>query len=585
NLNDIYSTPEKWEDDFAWVNSNLSKYKEFEGKLGSSASELLGAMKFNDEVSIKLSRLSLYSSLSKDLDLTNTTNSGRYNRMSALFSKAAAAGAFMRPEIISIPEEKLEAFMKESKDLMLYKHQFDDLLRTKAHTLSKDQETIMAQASEMMRTPYNTFNVFSDAEAQFPVVKDPEGNDIKISHGRYGASLYSTDRAFRERVYRGYYKPYMEYKNTIASLFNGNLKTHVFNAKARKYNSSLEAALNENNIPVAVYENLVNTVDRNLQPLQRWIKVKKRVLGLTDIHLFDTYVTLFPGVKKEYSFEEAKKIVAEALKPLGQDYINNLNAAFNNRWIDVYETKGKRSGAYSSGTTFGVHPYVLLNWNNQLNDVFTLAHEMGHNMHSFYTGQTQPFPYADYSIFVAEVASTANEALLLDYLIEHAESKEAKLALIEKYLSNITGTFYRQTGFAEFEMKVHQMSEKDEPLTPDNLCAMYKDLAQRYFGPEMTVDDEESYTWARIPHFYYNYYVYQYATGYAASQALVAGIKKEGEPAIKRYLDFLKSGSSDYPINVLKIAGVDMTSPEPVLQTIRKMNDLLDQMEKLLDEK
>jgi oligoendopeptidase F len=290
-------------------------------------------------------------------------------------------------------------------------------------------------------------------------------------------------------------------------------------------------------------------------------------------------------VKKEYSYDDAKKLVLDALKPLGEDYLSHLKTAFENRWIDVYETKGKRSGAYSSGTTFGVHPYVLLNWNNQLNDVFTFAHEMGHNMHSFYTGQNQPFPYADYSIFVAEVASTTNEALLLDYLIEHAKTKEEKLALIEKNLNNITTTFYRQTRFAAFEEWAHTQNEKGEALTPESMCEKYGKMYQDYWGDTMTVDDEETYTWARIPHFYYNFYVYQYATSFAASQAIAAKIKAEGQPAIDKYLNFLKSGSSKYPIEVLKEAGVDMNSPEPILAVVKKMNELLDQMEKLLNEK
>lgn len=584
-LSDIYATEELWEKDFSWVNDNLEEYARFEGKLSKSAADLLAALKFDDEVGMKVSRLHLYASLSKDLDLTNSTNSARYERITALYSKVGAASAYLRPEITVLPEEKINEFMKSSKELAVYKHQFENIFRTKKHTLSKEQEELLALSSEIAQVPYHAFNVFTDAEAQFPTVKGPDGKDIEISHGRYSAALFSTDREYRERVYRGFYKPFKEYKNTLAALFNGNLKSHSFYSKARKYNSSREAALDANNIPVSVYDNLVKTVDQNLKPLQRWVKIKKRVLGLKEIHLFDTYVTLFPGVKKEYDYQKAVQIVTEALKPMGEDYISKLKTAFDNRWIDVYETKGKRSGAYSSGTTYGVHPYVLLNWNNQLNDVFTLAHEMGHNMHSYYTGQSQPYPYADYSIFVAEVASTANEAFLLDYLIENAQSREEKLALIEKYLTNITTTFYRQTGFAEFEEKVHEKIEKGEPLTPDTLCAMYGELAQRYFGSEMVVDEEETYTWARIPHFYYNFYVYQYATGYAASQALVAKIKQEGQPAIDRYLDFLKSGSSDYPINVLKRAGVDMNSPEPVLQTINKMNQLLDQMEKLLDEK
>jgi oligoendopeptidase F len=374
----------------------------------------------------------------------------------------------------------------------------------------------------------------------------------------------------------------LDYKNTYNSLFNGNLKSISFNARARKYDTNRKAALDGNNIPESVYENLVNTVEKNLQPLHRWASLKKKVLGLSDLHAYDTYVTLFPATKRDYTYDESKEILLKALKPLGDDYLKSLKLAFENRWIDVFETKGKRSGAYSSGVAFGVHPYVLLNWNNQLNDLFTFAHEMGHNMHSYYTENTQPYIYANYSIFVAEVASTLNEALLLDYLIANARTEEEKLALIEEQLNNMTTTFYRQTRFASFEQWAHVAHQKGEALTPDKLSEKYGQMYQDYWGSEMVVDEEEKVTWARIPHFYYNFYVYQYATSYAASQAIVEKINKEGQSAIDKYLNFLKAGSSKYPIEVLKEAGVDMNSPEPILAVVNKMNELLDQMEQIL---
>ncbi len=582
NLTDIYKTPQQWEEDFKWVENSISKFKEFEGKLGNSAKELLTCLKFDDEVGIKISRLFLYASLSKDLDLGNAENQGRYERISALGAKLSAASSFIRPEILKIPEEKLWQFVESEEGLKVYKHQFDDLLRTKAHTLTPREEEIMALASPVTNVPYTAFGMFSNADIQFPTVKDEKGNDIKISHGRYGAAMYSTNREYRKRVYKGMYKPFKDYKNTLSALFNGNIKGLIFNAKARNYKSTREAALTPNNVPLTVYDNLVNTVNKNLAPLQRWGKLKKKILKLKELHPYDAYVTLFPSVKKEYTYEESIDILMKALKPLGEDYLKNLKHAIDNRWIDVVETKGKRSGAYSSGVSYGTHPYVLLNWSNQLNDVFTFAHEMGHNMHSFYTEKSQPYPYANYSIFVAEVASTANEALLLDYLIEHAETKDEKLALIEKQLNNITTTFYRQTRFAEFEQLVNEKTESGEALTPDLLNKYFGDMYQKYWGPEMVTDEEESYSWARIPHFYYNFYVYQYATSYAASQELVAQIKKEGQPAIDRFLSFLKAGSSMYPIDVLKTAGVDMTSPKPILAVVNKMNELLDKMEELL---
>lgn len=584
NLEDIYASPDGWEEDYKWVEDELPGYVSFKGHLSKSCKIFLEALKFDDSIGIKLSRLYLYAMLSKDLDLSDSAARGRHDRINSLYSRVMAAGSFLQPEIISLPPDKIESYFAESADLRVYRHRIDDLTRKKQHTLSAEVEEVLAGNVEINHIPYGAFSVFTDAELQFPAVKDPEGREVKISHGRYSAALYSTDREFRKRVYKGFYGPFMEYKNTLSVLFSGVIKTHVVNSRIRKYSSSRAAALNENNIPEHVYDSLVKNVNENLQPLHRWAGIRKRVLGLDELHPYDLYVTLFPGVARTYDFEEGKKIVSESLKPVGNEYIENVQKAFDNRWVDVFETKGKRSGAYSSGTTYGIHPYVLLNWNGQLNDVFTLAHEMGHNMHSYYTLQNQPYPYADYSIFLAEVASTANEALLLDYLIVRAESREEKMSLIEKYLTNITTTFYRQTYFAEYEQRVHEMAENSEPLMPDVLCGMYRDLIARYWGPELVIDDEESYTWARVPHFYYNFYVYQYATGYSASQALVSAIKSEGQPAVDRYLEFLKAGNSDYAINVLKKAGIDMTSPEPVKHTIRKMNELLDQLEELLEQ-
>ncbi len=584
NLNDIYETEDAWEADFAWLNDNLKNYKSFEGTLGNSAQELLKSLKFDEEIGIKFGRLHLHAFLSKDLDLADTKYQGIYSRTMGLASNLSAASSFMRPEILAIPESKLWDFVKSEEGLKVYEQQFKEMLRRKEHTLSKNEEEILALSSQLQQVPYDVFSLFKNADMQFPKVKDENGNEIQISDGRYYAALYSNDRDYRERVYKGYYVPFMEYKNAIGAMFNGNLKSIQFNSKARKYNSSREAALDANNIPISVYDNLVNTCKENARVLHRWAEMKKKVLKLNDFHAYDTYVTLFPSVQKDFTYDEGVELTLESLKPLGEDYVASLNKAFNNRWLDVYETKGKRSGAYSSGTTFGMHPYVLLNWNEQLNDVFTLAHEMGHNMHSYYTGLNQPYPYADYSIFVAEVASTMNEALLLDYLIENATTKEEKLALIEKNLNNITTTFFRQTRFAEFEQMVHEKTEKGEALTPDKLSELYGELYQSYWGPSMMVDEEEKFTWARIPHFYYNFYVYQYATSFAASQALAAKIKEEGQPAIDKYLSFLKAGSSVPPIEVLKMAGVDMTSPEPILAVVKKMDQLLDQMEELLAE-
>lgn len=582
NLADVYESPEKWEEEFKVVESKIEEYKKFEGTLGNSAEALLACFKFDNEMGIKVERLYLYASLAQDLDLANAENQGRYNRLIALYTRVGAASSFIAPEVLSMPEEKLWSFINSSDELKIYTQSMKDLLRTKEHTLSKEQEEILALASPVKSLAGDVFSMFNNADIQFPKVEGEDGKEIQVSHGRYGAAMYSNDRGFRERVYKGIYKPYKEYQNTYGALFNGQIKSLVFNARARKYNSTREASLDRNNIPLSVYDNLINTVRENIKVLHRWAELKRKVLGYKELHPYDTYVSLFPSVKKEYSYDEASDILYKALVPLGDKYVNDVKNAVDNRWIDVYETKGKRSGAYSSGTTFGVHPYVLLNWNNQLNDVFTFAHEMGHNMHSFYTGNTQPYPYANYSIFVAEVASITNEALLLDYLIKNAKTKEEKLALLEMNLQNIQATFFRQTRFADFEQLTNELTEKGEALTPVKLTELFGKMYQEYWGPAMAMDEEEGYSWARIPHFYYNFYVYQYATSYAASQAVAEKILTEGEPAVEKYLEFLHSGSSQYPIDVLKKAGVDMNSPEVIKAVVRKMNSLMDQMEELL---
>ena len=583
NLNDIYDDETKWEEDFSHIEKNIDVYKSYIGKLSTSSQALYELLKFDEGTGILISKVYHYASLAKDLDLNDTKYQSLYDRISGLSSKIAAASSFIKPEILAMPEEKLWAFVEEKPELKHYKHFFDEYLRTKNHSLTTREEELIAMVSPLQDIAHNASSLFSNADAKFPFVKDEQGNEIQISHGRYYAVMESTDREYRRRAYQGFYVPFIQNKNTLASLFNGNIKGLIFNAKARNYKSTLEASLDANNVPVSVYDNLIDTVSAGISSHHRWAQIKQKILKLDDFHAYDTYVTLFPSVQKKYTYEEGVKIILEALKPLGENYIANLRRAIENRWIDVFETKGKKSGAYSSGTIIGVHPYVLLNWNDQLGDIFTLAHEMGHNMHSYYTQNAQPYIYADYSIFVAEVASTTNEALLQDYLIEKSESKEERLALIENFLNSVSTTFFRQTRFAEYEKLVNSMAEKGESLTPDLLCELYSKLERKYWGSDMSIDEEETYSWARIPHFYYNFYVYQYATGFAASRALAEKIKNEGAPAVSKYLEFLKSGSSDYPINILKNAGVDMSTPEPVLAVINKMNRYMDEIESIIE--
>ncbi len=583
NLNDIYASDEQWETDFNWVIGQIPEYKKYEGRLADSPSTLLACLRLDDSVGMKLERLYLYSMLSKDSDLRDNKYQAMDDRIKSLYSKITATSSFIKPELLSIPDEKLLKMISANEELKIYKHLIDDLLRTKAHTLSNKEEKILALAGEITQAPYSAYSMFTNADLKFPIIKDDDGNDVELSHARFYAAMYSGDREYRNRAFSGYLNTYKNYVNTFSSLFNSNLKTNIFNARSRNYISAREASLDKNNIPVSVYDKLVEAVNKNFEPMHRWAALKKKLLKVDELCPYDVYVTVFNQEnEKKYPYEEAIELVLKSLEIMGSDYQESLRKAFGNRWIDVYETQAKKSGAYSSGTTFGVHPYVLLNWTDLLNDVFTLAHEMGHNMHSYYTGLSQPFPYANYSIFLAEVASTFNESLLLEYLINNSQKKDEKLFLLEKYLDNITATFYRQVMFAEFEMNTYQKTESGEALTPEILCKMYKDIYQKYWGPEMKVVKEEEYTWSRIPHFYYNFYVYQYSTGFAASEVLSNKVKSEGEPAVKRYIEFLKAGSSDYPINILKKAGVDMNSSEPVLAVTTKMNQILDEVESLL---
>ena len=581
NLCDIFQSDEKWEETFRLAEEQIPVLKKFEGTLAVAVENIISYLKMEEEIEIILKRLHLYAMLSKDSDMNVPKYQSMDSRIKTLITNFASYASFFKPEVLKLEKEKIEKWCEEIEELKIYAHFFDDLFREKPHSLTSGEEKILALTTELKNVPYNTFSLFTNTDLQFPKVNDESGNEIEISHGRFYSAMYSGNRDFREEAYRAYYKPYMQYANTFSSLLMGNIKGNVFSSKVKKFNSSKEASLSRNNISIKVYENLVKAVNANLGPMHRWTALKKKILTVGELHPFDTYVNIFQNEGKKYSYEESVVLIKEALQPLGTSYFEILEKAFSQRWIDVYETRFKRSGAYSSGTTVGVHPYVLLNWNHQLNDVFTLAHEMGHNLHSYYTGTSQPYVYANYSIFLAEVASTFNESLLLDYLLEQSQSKEEKLFLYEKYLNNITTTFYRQTMFAEYESEIYQLVEEGHSLTTLDFRDLYKDLYQKYWGSEMLVDPEEEYTWARIPHFYYNFYVYQYATGFAASELLVQKIKSEGASGVKKYLQFLCSGSSKYPLDILRDAGVDMSTSEPIIATINKMTLILNEIEKL----
>jgi len=583
NLADIFPSEKAWQAEYDAISIDIKKLSAYNGKISKSAKSIYEYMMLIDGLDQRYGKLSIYASLGKDIDINDSTFSVIFEKSQKLGSEYSSAGSFFNPEFLQLSDKQMEDFYKNEPKLNVFKHKFDALFRVKKHTLSAEQEKLLAEISPIWEIPVNTYNTLNDAELPFPTIKGPDGKDVQVSHGRYRSGLYSQDRNYRRDIYKGEYVPYNALKGTLANLFNGRVKERITNAKIRQYSSAVESYLYENNIPVSVYENLVKVANENLKTQHRWASIKKKVLKLDELHPYDTYVSLFPAVTKKYTYDEAVAICKKALEPLGKEYLDAMFTGFENRWIDVYETKAKRSGAYSNSSGSGPHPFILLNWNNTLDDMFTLIHELGHNMHSFFTEKAQPFHYRDYSTFVAEVASTANEALLLEYLIKNATSKEEKSALYEKFLTNVQTTFFRQTHFAEYEKLIHEKAEKGEILTADQLTEEFSKMYQKYWGTEMVTDPEEGLSWARIPHLMkYNFYVYQYATSFAASFILIENIKKDGKPAIDKYLKFLSSGSSDYPIEILKNAGVDMTKPDAILAVIRQANQYLDELEKIL---
>jgi oligoendopeptidase F len=581
DLESIYPTPDAWEKDFNFINDELPKLSAYEGKLSDSAQTLYEALDFDSRLFEVLGRLAVYASMRADEDTANQTNQAREARINMLGAKAGAATAFLTPEILAIPQERLESFLSEEPRLELYRHTLDELLRRKPHVRSAEVEALLAEASETLYAPAQIFGMINDADLKLPIIKNSKGEDVQLSKGNYILYMEDRDRRVRKDAFEGMHNTFYKQRNTLAATLNGHVKSQIFRARARRYDSAIEAALDANNIPVSVYENLLATVRNNIGVLNRYLALRKKVLGLEDLHMYDLYVPIVAEVEYKVPFEQAKETVAKALAPLGKDYIEDMVRGFNSRWIDVLENEGKRGGAYSSGT-YGTHPFVLLNYQENLDNMFTLAHEFGHSMHSFYTRRTQPYPYADYTIFVAEVASTLNEALLTHYLLETVTDKPLRMYIINHYLEGFRATLYRQTLFADFERQIHAMAEAGEALTAESLSKVYKDLNVAYYGGEVNVDDLIEIEWARIPHFYYNFYVYQYATGISASAALAQQIVTEGQPAVERYRRFLTRGSSDYSINLLRDAGVDMTSPAPVQQALELFGRYVGEMEKLV---
>lgn len=580
-LEDIFTTDEAWQEEFKLLQQDIKEVEKYKGKLSESANTLYELLALQDSLSERLGKLYTYSHMKNDQDTTNSLYQGMNAQAETLLTQASSAMSYVVPEILGMEENTIATFLSEKKELGLYKKVLDDINRQRPHVLSEKEEALLAQASEALSNSSTTFSMLNNADLTFPSIKNENGEEVDVTHGRYSTFLESRDRRVREDAFKAVYSTYGKFKNTFASTLSGNIKAQNFSAKVRNYPSARAGALDNNNIPEQVYDNLVEAVNEKLSLLHRYTELRKKVLELDELHMYDLYTPLVKDVEMKVSYDEAKEHVLKSLAPLGEEYADILREGFENRWIDVEENKGKRSGAYSSGA-YGTNPYILLNWQDDVNNTFTLTHELGHSVHSYYTRKSQPYRYGNYSIFVAEVASTTNEALLNDYLLKTLDDEKQKLYILNHFLEGFRGTVFRQTMFAEFEHDIHVRAQNGEALTADRLTEIYYELNKKYFGDAVVSDEEIGLEWARIPHFYYNYYVYQYATGYSAAMALANDILEGEDGAVDRYLDFLKAGSSDYPIEVLKKAGVDMTSKQPILDALEVFEEKLNEMEKML---
>ncbi|WP_173471878.1 oligoendopeptidase F [Eubacterium ruminantium] len=575
NLSDIYKTNEDWENDYESAKKEADELQAAEGKFALSADSLYDFLKGYESCISKIYKLYGYAEMKRDQDTADAENQKLYARAQSLDVLISEKLSFVEPEILNLEEGKIEDYYKQNEKLKYFKCLLDEIIRTKEHTLSKEMEMLLASAGDMAESMQNAFSSLAYADLKFPDTHDEKGDVIQLTNGRFVPLQMSENREVRKEAFEKFYERYKSFANTWASLYDGQVKKQIFYAKARKYKSSYEAAVDRNNVSTTVCDNLINCVNKNLDKMHKYVKLRKKLLGYDELHMYDVYASMVSDYKCKVSFEEAKAISLEALKPLGDDYIKVLKEAYDNRWIDVVENEGKRGGAYSSGV-YGVHPYVLLNWSDTLDDVFTLVHEMGHSMHTYYSNKAQSFFDSNYKIFVAEVASTTNEVLLLKYLLDKATSDKERAYLINHFLESFKGTLYRQTMFAEFEKESNKMAEEGTPLTADTLSGLYMNLNKKYFGEEMISDPLIAYEWCRIPHFYYNFYVYQYATSFSASVAIADRILKEGQKVVDDYKRFLRSGCTSDPVSLLKIAGVDLSTETPVQEALNVFEEYIE---------
>lgn len=576
----IFKDNDAFEEAFTQLTNDLDKPSEYQGKLAQSAQTLKEALALRNDLLLRLQHLYVYAHLNSDVDTTDSYYRGLENRTKDLAARLSSSLAYYDTELLEADEQTLKEYLKED-DLQIYQHEFEILFKQRKHILSLKEENLLAKASNVLDGGSGIFAIMNNADLKFPDIQDEKGNKVPLNHARYNTYLESTNRQVREDAFKSFYSVYDQFQNTLSSTLSNHVKTSNFYADIRHFDSARHYALFNNHIDEKVYDALIEAVNEKLPSLHRYVDLRKNVLGQDDLRMYDLYVSMVDKVDMKFSFEEAQELILDALAVLGDDYLSILHKAFNERWIDAVENEGKRSGAYSSGT-YGTHPYILMSWQSTLDNVYTLAHELGHSVHSYYTRNNQPYIYGNYSIFLAEVASTTNENLLTDYLLKKYDDPKIQAYVINHYLDGVKGTIYRQTQFAEFEHLIHQADQKGLALTAQFLNQEYFDLNKKYYGPAMSYDDEIRLEWSRIPHFYYNYYVYQYATGFSAASALAQKILTEGKPAVDAYINYLKAGSSDYPIEVLKKAGVDMSTNQPTKDALDVFDQRLEQLEKLL---
>jgi oligoendopeptidase F len=588
DLKELYASDQEWRAQKEKLAAELAELRKFQGTLSSSPSRLAEALETQSRFEKELGRLFSYAFMISDQDTRVSSYQAMRQEMIQLGSVMGSESAFIEPEILKIDSATIERFLSQEPRLNVYRHYLEDIERHRTHTLSKEEEKLLAGASVMASGPGTVYGIFSDADFPYPSVTLSDGKTVKLDKANYTLYRASENREDRQRVMDAFFSALGKYRATFGSMMNSNVQTALYYAHARHYDTSLEASLDGPNIPVSVYSRLVEGVNRNLATFHRYLKLRRRMMGLPELHYYDLYAPLVSEVESKYTVAESESNILAALAPLGPDYAAGAKRAFTERWIDMYPNEGKSSGAYSSGEAYDVHPYMLLNYNGKYEDMSTLAHELGHTMHSYYSNKTQPFPLAAYPIFVAEVASTFNEALVNDYMLKQTKDDATRLSLLGNYLEGIKGTVFRQTQFAEFELRMHEMAEKGQPLTGDALSNLYREIVKKYYGHNQgicIVDDYVAHEWAFIPHFYNPFYVFQYATSFTASSALSEKVLSGDAQTTERYLKFLSSGKSKYPIELLKDAGVDMTTDEPLELTVKKMNRVMDDMENLLDKK